>query len=53
MLYDLVEENSYAVEEETQTLGPDRIHPSLASGNRRRGFGDSSTPRLRLTMELK
>jgi hypothetical protein len=43
-------ENSYAVEGKTQTLGPDRVHLSLASGNLHRGFGDPSSPRLRVNL---
>jgi hypothetical protein len=41
-------ENSYAVEGETQTLGPDSVHLSLASGNLHCGFGDPATPWLRV-----
>lgn len=53
MLHGLVEGHSYAVEGETQTVGPDSIHLSLASGNLRRAFGDPSPPRLRVTIVLK
>src|SRR4030095_4690287 len=40
--------NWYAVEGKTQTLRPDGVYLSLASGNLRRGFGDRSAPRLRV-----
>jgi hypothetical protein len=53
MLHGLIEGHSYAVEGETETLGPDSFHLSLASGNLRRGFGNPSPPRLRITIVLK
>jgi hypothetical protein len=52
VLHGLVEGHSYAVEGETQTLGPDSVHLSLVSGNLHRGFGDPFTPRLRVTILL-
>ena len=48
VLHDLIKGNSHAVEGETQTLGPDRIHLSLASRNFLRRFGDPLSPRLRV-----
>jgi len=52
-LHDLIKGNSYAVEGETQTLGPDRIRLSLASRNFLRRFGDPLTSRLRVTIVVK